>query len=128
MLLKQHVTVYLIAKFPEGNYSGSNLVSAVQDLLNALDGNFTFEVIYNPARGTVNNEEKPEGTHANNAFLVPSGFGIMNWMSITGPDYPWRNIGDTSKAVGINNVQSVKGVSRNTGDSSSPIVRLLRII
>ena len=40
-----------VLNIPDGNYSGSNLVTAIQDLLNALDGNFTFEVIYNPARG-----------------------------------------------------------------------------
>ena len=84
---------------PEGNYSGSNLVTAIQDLLNALDGNFTFEVIYNPARGTVNIEEKYEGIHATNAFLVPSDFEIMSWMSNTDSDYPWRKIDDTIKAV-----------------------------
>ena len=90
------------------------MVTAIQDLLNALDGNFTFEVIYNPARGTVNIEEKPEGIHATNAFLVPSDFGIMNWMSNTDSDYPWRNIDDTIKAVGINNIQYINGALRNT--------------
>ena len=90
------------------------MVTAIQDLLNALDGNFTFEVIYNPARGTVNIKEKYEGIHATNASLVPSDFGIMNWMSNTDSDYPWRNIDDTIKAVDINNIQSINGVLRNT--------------
>ena len=68
------------------------MVTAIQDLLNALDGNFTFEVVYNPARGTVNIEETYAGIHATNVFLVPGGFGIMNWMGNTDADYPWRNI------------------------------------
>ena len=50
-----------VLNLPEGNYSGSNLVTAIQDLLNFLGGNFIFEVIYNPARGTVNIEENMKG-------------------------------------------------------------------
>ena len=90
------------------------MVTAIQELLNGLDENFTFEVIYNPARGTVNIEMKPGGVHANNDFLVPSVFGIMNWMSNTDSDYPWRNIDGTIKAININNLQSINGVLRNT--------------
>ena len=90
------------------------MVIAIQDLLNALGENFTFEVIDNPARGTVNIEEKSEGIHANNEFRVPSDFGIMNWMGNTDPDYPWRNIDGTIKAVVINNLQPINGVLRNT--------------
>ena len=77
-----------VLNIPEGKYSGSKLVTAIQELLNGLDENFTFEVIYIPARGTVNIEDKPEGIHANNKLFVPSGFGIMNWMSNTDSDYP----------------------------------------
>ena len=62
------------------------MVTAIQDLLNTLDGNFTSEVVYNPARGTVNIEEESEGIHATSALLVPSDFGIMNWMSNTVSD------------------------------------------
>ena len=76
--------------------------------------NSTFEVIYNPARGTVNIEGQSEGIHANNEFLVPSGFGIVNWMSGTDSEYPWRNIDDTIKAVDIKNLQPINGVLRNT--------------
>ena len=90
------------------------MVTAIQDLLNALDGNFTFEVIYNPASGAVIIEEKSEGIHANNAFLVPSDFGRMNWMSNTDSDYPWRYIDDSINAVDMNNIQYVNGVLRNT--------------
>ena len=51
-----------VLNIPEGNYSGSNLVTAIQELLNGLDENFAFEVICKPARGTVNIEEKPGDT------------------------------------------------------------------
>ena len=51
--------------------------------------------------------------HATNAFPVPSDFGIMNWMSNTDSDYPWRNIDDTIKAAGINNPLSSNGVLKN---------------
>ena len=98
----------------ESNYSGSNLVTAIQDLLNGLGENFTFEVIYNPARGTVNIEGKPEGIHANSEFLVPSDLGIMNWVNNNDSGYPWRNIDGTTKAGDINNLQPINGVLRNT--------------
>ena len=83
-------------------------------MLNGLDENFTFEVLYSPARGTVNIEEKPEGIHANSEFLVPSDFGIMNWMGNTDSGYPWRNTDGTIRAVGINHLQSINGVLQNT--------------
>ena len=90
------------------------MITAIQELLNGLDENFTFEVIYNPARGTVKIEEEYEGIHANSEILVPSDFGIMSWMSNTDSDYPWRNIDGTIKAIDINNPQSINGVLRNT--------------
>ena len=55
-------------------------------------------------------KKRSEGTHANNAFLVPSDLGIMNWMSNTDSYYPWINIDDMIKAIDINNLQSVNGV------------------
>ena len=113
MVLKQPNWIPYVLNVPEGNYSGSNLVTAIQELLNGLDENFTFEVKYNPARGTVNIEEKSEGIHANNKFRVPSDFGIMNWMSNTDSDYPWRNIDGTSKTADSNNLQYINGVLRN---------------
>ena len=70
--------------------------------------------IYNPARGTVNIEETSEGIHANNEFPVPSDFGIMNRMSNTDSDYPWRHTDGTIITVDINNIQSSNGVLRNT--------------
>ena len=70
--------------------------------------------MHNPARGTVNIEEKYEGIHANITFRVPSDFGIMNWMSNADSGHPWRNIGDSINAVDINNLQHINGVLRNT--------------
>ena len=99
---------------PEGNYSGANLETFIQELLNGLGEHFIYEVVYNPARGVVNIEQTYEGVHANNEFLVPSDFGIMNWMGNTDSGYPWRNIDGTFKAVDINSLHSVNGVSRNT--------------
>ena len=77
------------------------MVTAIQELPNCL-GNCISEVIYNPARGTVNIERKSEGIHANKEFIVPSGFGIVDWMRNTDSDYPWRNIGGTVEAIDIN--------------------------
>ena len=45
---------------------------------------------------------------------MPSDFGIMNWMGNTDSDYPWRNVDDTIKAVGINNLQSINGILRKS--------------
>ena len=71
MVLEQPIIGYLMfSNIPEGNYSGSNLVTAIPDLLNALDGNFAFEVIYNPARGTVNIEEQSEGILMHSLYQV----------------------------------------------------------
>ena len=113
----------------EGNYSGSNLVTAFPELLHGLDESFIFQVTYNPARGTANIEEDSEGIHANNEFLVLSDFGIMNLMSNTDSGYPRRNTDGTIKAVDINNPQSIDGVLRkkDTDDSSSSVFRRLQI-
>ena len=107
-------TLGFFFNIPESSYSGSNLVTAIQELLNGLGENFTFEVKYNPARGAVYIEEQSEGIHANNELPVPSDFGKMNWMGHTGSGYPWRNIDGTIKAINIDNLQPINGVSRNT--------------
>ena len=41
----------------DGNYNGYNLASSIQDSLNANEINFTFEVVYNTATGTIKIEE-----------------------------------------------------------------------
>ena len=104
-----------VLNIQEGNCSGSNLVTAIQELLTSLDANFVFfDVMYNPARGTVNIEATSDGIHAKHEFLVPSAFGTMNWMSNTDSDCPWRNIDGTMEAVDITTIQCINGVLRNT--------------
>ena len=76
--------------------------------------NASLQVICNPARGTVNIEGESEGIHANSEFLVPSDFGIVNWTGNTDPDYPWRNMDGTIKALDINYLRSINCVLRNT--------------
>ena len=97
---------------PGGNYTGSNLVAAIQELLNGTDDTFTFEVINHPARGTITIEVKPEGMHSNNKSLVPSDVGRMNWMSNT--DSPWEDIEGHIQTVDMNSPRSNNGLLRNT--------------
>ena len=103
-----------VLTLPDGNYNGFNLASSIQDLLNANEINFTFEVVYNTATGSIKIEEKSEGIHASNAFDVPSDFGITYWGIDTDSDYPWRNIDETIVYPDVNNLQSINGVLRNT--------------
>ena len=71
-----------------GNYTGPQLAAAIQDLLNGFAITFGFEVVYQPARGSITIESKSEGMGEHNRFQIPSGFGIMTWMSGTDNDYP----------------------------------------
>ena len=73
---------------PGGNYTGANLASGIQYLLNGFAVTFDFEVLYHPARGTITIEAKSEGMGSHNTFYVPSGFGIMTWMGSAENDYP----------------------------------------
>ena len=99
---------------PVGNYNGFNLASGIQDLLNANEINFTFEVVYNTATGTIKVEEKSEGIHASNAFEVPSDFGIAYWGAEHNGVYPWRNTDETIVYPDADNLQSINGALRNT--------------
>ena len=56
------------------NYTGANLASGIQGLLNGFAVTFDFEVLYHPARGTITIEAKPEGMDFHNKFYIPSGF------------------------------------------------------
>ena len=114
MVLKPHIIGNLVLILPEGNYTRSNPATAIQELLNGFADTFTFEVIYHPARGTVSIEEQPEGVNSNNKFLVPNGFGIMNWVSNTDSDYPRKDIEGNMQTVDINNIRPINGVLRNT--------------
>ena len=66
----------------------------MQDLLNSIELNFTFEVKYNTATGSIKIEETTAGSR--NAFEVPSDFGVMVWDLEMSNQYPWRNIEETN--------------------------------
>ena len=102
-----------VLTLPVGNYNGLNLASSIQDLLNANEINFTFEVVYNTATGTIKIEEKSEGIHADNAFDVPSDFGIAYWEAEHNGFYPWKNTDETIVYPDVDNLQSINGVLRN---------------
>ena len=53
------------------------MASGIQDLLNSIEINFTFDVKHNTATGTIKIEETTEGS--GNDFAVPSDFGITDW-------------------------------------------------
>ena len=76
---------------PEGNYTGANLSSGIQDLLSGFAVTFGFEVLYHPARGTITIEATYEGVGSHNKFSIPSDFGIMTWMSSADSGYPWKD-------------------------------------
>ena len=97
---------------PEGNYDGYRLASGMQDLLNSIEINFTFEVKYNPATGTIKIEETTEGS--SNAFDVPTDLGIVYWEIETNNQYPWRNIEETIVYPDSNSLQYINGVLRHT--------------
>ena len=97
---------------PEGNYDGYRLSSGIQDLLNSIELNFTFEVKYNTTTGPIKIGETTEGSR--NAFAVPSDFGVMVWGLENSNQYPWRNIGKTIVYPDVNSLQCINGVLRNT--------------
>ena len=101
-----------VLTIPEGNYDGYRLASGMQDLLNSIEINFTFEVKYNTATGSIKIDETTEGS--GNAFDVPSDFGIVYWEIETNNQYPWRNIEETIVYPDSNSLQSINGVLRNT--------------
>ena len=96
----------------EGSYDGYRLASGLQDLINSIEINFTFEVKYNTATGSIKINETTEGS--GNTFDVPSDFGITQWDIETNNQYPWRNIDETIVYPIANNLQSINAVLRNT--------------
>ena len=80
-----------VLTLPEGSYTGPRLATAIQELLNGFAVTFGFGVLYQLARGTITIEAKSEGMGSHNKFYIPSGFGIMSWVSSTDDDYPWRD-------------------------------------
>ena len=55
-----------------GNYTGANLATGIQDLLNGFAVTFDFEVLYHPARGTTTIAAKSEGMGYHSNFYIPS--------------------------------------------------------
>ena len=76
-----------VLTIPEGNYDGYRLASGIQGLLNTFEINFTFDVKYNTATGTIKIEETTEAS--GNDFAVPSDVGITDWFYNHG-GYSWR--------------------------------------
>ena len=104
-----------VLTLPEGNYTGPQLASAIQELLNGFVVTFDFEVVYHPARGSITIEAKQnEGMTEHNKFYIPSDFGITTWVSSTDSDYPWKNSQGIITTIEINNLQPINGVLRNT--------------
>ena len=103
-----------VVTLPEGNYTGTQMATAIQELLNGFAVTFDFEVLYQLARGTITIEAKSEGMGSHNKCYIPSDFGIMTWMSSTDGDYPWRDRQGTITTVEINNLQSFHGVLSNS--------------
>ena len=68
---------HIFLTLPDGNYTGANLASGIQDLLNGFAVIFGFEVFYYPARGTITIEAKSEGMGSHNKFHIPSD----NWLN-----------------------------------------------
>ena len=96
----------------EGKYTGSNLASAIQDLLMGLLSP-SISRLYQPARGTISIEAKSEGMGSHRKFYIPSDFGITTWMGSTDSDYPWKDSEGNIQAVEVNNLKSNSGVLRN---------------
>ena len=103
-----------VLTLPEGNYTGIQMATAIQELLNGFAVTFDVEVLYQPARGTITIEAKSENNATTNQFYIPSDFGIMTWMSSTDSDYPWRDRQGIITTVEINHLKSINGVLRNS--------------
>ena len=73
-----------------------------------------FEVVYQPARGSITIESKSEGMDEHDEFDIPSDFGITTWMRSAGNDYPWTDRQGFVTALDNNNIQSINGVLRNS--------------
>ena len=78
-----------VLTIPGGDYDGYRLATGIQDLLNSIEFNFTFDVKYNAATGTIKIEETSEG--GSNTFGIPSDYGITDWFN-NHSEYSWRNI------------------------------------
>ena len=85
------------------------MATAIQELLNGFAVTFDFDVLYQPAGGTITIEATSGNNVTTNQFYIPSDFGIMTWMSSTDGDYPWRDRQGIITTVEISNLQSING-------------------
>ena len=99
-----------VSTLPEGNYTGANSASGIQELLHGFAVTFDFEVLYLPARRAITIEAKSEGMGSHSNSYIPSDFGIMSWMSSTDSDYPWKVSQGNVTTVEINDLKSINGV------------------
>ena len=90
------------------------MASAIQELLNGFNVTFGFEVLYQPARGTITIEAKSGNMAEHDKFYIPSDFVILTWMSSTNNSYPWRDRQGFVTTVDNNNRHSLNGVLRNS--------------
>ena len=100
-----------VLTLPEGNYTGPQMASAIQALVNGFNLTFGFEVLYHSARGSITIEAKPEYMDSHGKFYIPSDFGIMTWPSNT---HPWTDIQGFVTPIDPNNLNSINGVLRNS--------------
>ena len=89
------------------------MAAAIQELLYGFATTFDFEVVYQPARGSITIEPKSEGMDEHNKFYIPSDFGIITWMNSTDNDYPRTDRQGFVTSVDNNNPKSINGVLRN---------------
>ena len=101
-----------VLTIPEGNYTGSNLASAIQEQLSFIQ-NVTISVSYSSARGTINiSSTQNEGVVDELYFIVASDFGAMT--STLGGGVPWRDRDEHIISVDPNNLQYINNVLRHT--------------
>ena len=103
-----------VLTLPEGNYTGPQTASAIQESLNGVNVAFDVDVLYHPARGTITIEAKSGNMAEYDKFYIPSDFGIMTWMSSTNNNYPWRDRQGLVTTVDNNNLHYINGVLRNS--------------
>ena len=59
-----------VLTLPKGNYTGPQLATAIQELLNGFVTTFGFEVVYQLARGSTTIEAKSDGMGSHNILYI----------------------------------------------------------
>ena len=119
----------VVLEVPAGNYTGTTLAVAIQELLNGFAVNFGFEVSYHIPSCTIRiNATNAEGLNEQSEFIVASNFMVMTWSNMGYDDEPW--IDREGKFVSLhdpNNLQSINDALRHdemtTLDKSVPFYR-----